>query len=99
MRLIRREVGVPSDGSLSLGWKKGGSTLALHQQNQRGLYRLRKYAIKWLCNKSTALQAAEKLVRAVGQGFIPDITAMESMRALQAAEKTQSSGFVTRARL
>jgi hypothetical protein len=35
-----------------------------------------------IMQKDTTLQAAEKLVRAVCPGFIPDITTMESMWAL-----------------
>jgi tRNA (guanine37-N1)-methyltransferase len=42
-------------------------------------------------NEVGALQAAEKLVRAVCPGFIPDITAMESMRAL--APEVRFSGI------
>ncbi len=33
----RREAGVPTDRSSSVGWKKGVSTLAKGLQNQRGL--------------------------------------------------------------
>jgi hypothetical protein len=37
--------------------------------------------------KGWALQAAEKLIRAVGRGFIPGKKLIESTWALQAAEK------------
>jgi hypothetical protein len=54
----------------------------LRESRRDGAFLMSKVALVVVFLKSTALQAAEKLVRAVGPGFIPDITAMESMWAL-----------------
>jgi hypothetical protein len=45
--------------------------------------------------KGHALQLAEKLVRAVGPGFIPDISTIKSSRAL--ASEVCFSGFRSKA--
>ena len=58
-------------------------------QNQSRHYSLRKNNALY---QGTTLQAAEKLIRAVGRGFIPGIKTMESAVASRAAEKLDEEG-------